>query len=179
MKETAVARRYAKAFAEKYSKEPGSLETVLSELRGFAEVFETNRQLRVVMLNPAISQPEKISVLDGILEKMGAGGKAKEMLAHVIVKNRLALVERMADEFEKISFEILGRVRVDVSTAVELSDKEKQDLVEKLSAITSKQAVADITVDPSLIGGIIARVGSVMYDGSIKNQLKALRIGLE
>jgi len=179
LKETAVARRYAKAFAEKYAKEPESLKTVLSELREFAEVFETSRQLRVVMLNPAISQPEKIAVLDGILGKMGASGKTREMVAHIIVKNRLALVGRMADEFEKISFEILGRVRVDVSTAAELSDKEKRDLVEKLSAITGKQAVTDITVDPSLIGGIVARVGSVMYDGSIKNQLKALRVGLE
>jgi len=178
LKQTAVARRYAKAFAESIG-EPAALQTVLAELKEFSGVFERSKELRTVMLNPAVAQREKEGILDGLIEKMSVDGKTAGVLRHVLEKDRMGLVRLITDEFERFSFEIMGKVRVEVSTATELTQQEVAELAGKLSALSGKEAVISLKIDPSLIGGVVARIGSVVYDGSIKNQLKALRVGLE
>ncbi len=178
MKEKAVARRYARAFAEKFD-EPKLLETISEELKSFAEVFDGARSLRTVMFHPAVGLEDKVGVLEGILRKLGASEQTSEVLIHLLEKGRLPIVRLVAEEFEKISFDMLDRVRVEVTTAAVISDSEKESLLKKLSAVSGKEAVINLKVDPSLIGGIVARIGSVIYDGSVKNQLKALRVGLE
>lgn len=178
MKETAVARRYAKAFTGKY-KEPALLEMMSGQLKEFAEVFGRERILRTVMLHPAVDIKEKANVLKEIARKLDASEQTAEVLNHLLEKGRLPLVKLVAEEFEKISNDILGRIRVEVTTATVISDSDRKILAEKLTAVSGKQAVIELKVDPSLIGGIVARIGSVIYDGSIKNQLKALRAGLE
>ncbi len=178
MKETSVARRYAKAFAEMY-KEPATLETMSGQLKEFAQVFDREKILRTVMLHPAVDLREKANVLREIARKLDASEQTAHALNHLLKKGRLPLVKLVSDEFEKISNDILGRVRVEVTTATLISDSDRKVLADKLTAVFSKEAVIELKVDPSLIGGIVARIGSVIYDGSVKNQLKALRAGLE
>lgn len=178
MKESSTARRYAKAFTETFV-EPSELEEVGRDLRAFADVFEESRQLRTVLLHPAVSLEEKRGVMQGVLEKLGAGMNARKLMDHVLDKDRLSLMPYIAEEYEKLSYEILGRVRVEVTSASPLSEDEVAGLSGKLSAIAGKEAVMDLNVDPSLIGGIVAKIGSVVYDGSVKNQLRALRVGVE
>lgn len=178
MKESSTARRYAKAFTGTFA-EPSELEEVGRDLRGFADAFEESRQLRTVLLHPAVSLEEKRGVMQGVLEKLGAGMNARKLMDHVLDKDRLALTPYIAEEYEKLSYEILGKVRVEVTSASSLSEEEVAELSGKLSAMAGKEAVVDVNVDPSLIGGIVAKIGSVVYDGSVKNQLRALRVGVE
>lgn len=178
MRETAVARRYAKAFAEMY-KEPALLETMSAQLKEFAEVFGREKSLRTVMLHPAVSIREKANALRKIARKLNTLEQTAHVLSHLLKKGRLPLVKLVSDEFEKISNDMLGKVRVEVTTATLISDSDRTTLGAKLTEVFGKEAVIELKVDPSLIGGIVARIGSVIYDGSIKNQLMALRAGLE
>jgi len=178
LKETSVARRYAKAFTQKYN-EPALLDTMSAQLKEFAEVFDREKILRAVLLHPAVDPGEKQSALKEIARALNASEQTAEVLSHLLKKGRLPLVKLVAGEFEKISNNILGRVRVEVTTAALISDSDRKILADKLTAVSGKEAVIEHKVDPSLVGGIVARIGSVVYDGSIKNQLKALRAGLE
>ncbi len=178
MKETAVARRYAKAFAETY-KGKDDLETVLTKLNTFADLFEDNKDLRTALLNPAISLGDKENIVKAIGQKIDMGDTAGAMLQRLLEKDRIGIVGIVANEFEKIALDMLGRIRVDVTSATELDQEAREELTKTLSSLAGKEAIINIKVDPSLIGGVTARMGSVVYDGSIKNQLKALRVGLE
>ncbi|VAX14714.1 ATP synthase delta chain [hydrothermal vent metagenome] len=173
-----MARRYAKAFTEKYN-EPILLDTMSVQLKEFAEVFDREKILRVIMLHPAVDPGEKQNALKQIARALDASEQTAEALSHLLKKGRLPLVKLVAGEFEKISNNILGKVRVEVTTAAVISDSDRSILAGKFTAVSGKEAVIEHKVDPSLVGGIVARIGSVVYDGSIKNQLKALRAGLE
>jgi len=93
-------------------------------------------------------------------------------------KRRMGIIRFIAAEFERISFEVLGKVRAQVTSAVELTAVEVDSLRGSLSDFSGKEAVMEIKVDPSLIGGVVARIGSVVYDGSVANQLQSLRVRL-
>lgn len=177
MKETAVAKRYASAFVE-VIKEPEALESTGRELGEIAKLFEESRILRNVILNPAIPAKVKQRVLDDVLEKSEVSDRTAGLVKLVLRKDRMNLLRDISEEFEKLSFQALGKVRVDVSSAMELTDDEREAVSKKLSAITGKEAVVSVSVDPSLIGGIVAKIGSYVYDGSVKNQLRALKVGL-
>ena len=177
MKDTVVARRYAKAFAEAFN-EPSALKTVGEELKELAAVFGGSHLLRNVMLNPAMSMDIKKNVLEELLKKSGASKGTVSAMRLILDKERVAILGEIAEEFEKISFEVLGKARIGVTSAMELSGEEKELISAKLSEITGKEAVISMDVDSSLIGGIVAKIGSYVYDGSVKNQLKALRVGL-
>ncbi|VAX21433.1 ATP synthase delta chain [hydrothermal vent metagenome] len=177
MKETAIASRYAKAFAESLGEGP-LLDNIRKELDGVAEIFEENKQLRTIMLNPAIPLSVKKNVLEDIGAKIGVTQGTLKALLLVLTNGRINILKQIAEEFEKLVFETLGRVRVEVTSAMELSEDEMAALGEKLTALTGKKAVVDMKVDRSLIGGIVTKIGSSVSDGSVKNQLKTLQVGI-
>jgi len=177
LKETAIARRYAKAFTQKFA-DPKSLEAMGKDINAFSEMFQADRGLRMVMLNPAIPPAAKEEILSDIMAKMGLSEPAKKALAHTLRMGRMGLVRFIAQEFERISFIILGKVRAQVTCAVELTEEEISGLRKSLTAFSGKEAVMEIKVDPSLIGGVVARIGSVVYDGSVANQLRSLKVRL-
>jgi len=177
LKDTAAARRYAKAFAATFG-DPAALEKAVAELAGFAGVVEQSRELRSVMQNPAVGEAAKTAILDEVLTRMGASATTARLLSLIRSRGRLALARRIAVEAERIAFERLGKTRVEVTSATALSDADRAELTQRMSALSGKEAVVTTRVDPSLIGGVVARIGSVVYDGSVKNQLMALRLGM-
>ncbi|HJM82370.1 MAG TPA: ATP synthase F1 subunit delta [Nitrospinota bacterium] len=177
MKETAVARRYARAFAELYS-DPAILEQMMAELSEFATIFEENKELRTIMLNPAISQQDKSAVMAGVLECLKVAEQTTKLIELLVERNRIGIIRFVSSEFNDIAFVVLGRVSVEVTTAVELTDSEMKELSNKLTKLVGKEAVITAKIDPSLIGGVVARIGSVLYDGSILNHLRTLRVAL-
>tara|TARA_B100000959_G_scaffold21478_1_gene20666 strand:+ start:77849 stop:78385 length:537 start_codon:yes stop_codon:yes gene_type:complete len=177
LKETAVARRYARAFAELYS-DPAILEQMMAELSEFATIFEENKELRTIMLNPAISQQDKSAVMAGVLECLKVAEQTTKLIELLVERNRIGIIRFVSSEFNDIAFVVLGRVSVEVTTAVELTDSEMKELSNKLTKLVGKEAVITAKIDPSLIGGVVARIGSVLYDGSILNHLRTLRVAL-
>lgn len=177
MKETAIARRYAKAFLEKFD-DRKSLETLGEELSSFSALFEGDKTLKVTLLNPAIPSKAKEEILTAIMGKMGLSKATKQALLLILEKGRMGIIRFVAAEFERISFESLGKVRAQVTSAVKLTGAEVESLRKSLTEFSGKEAVMEIKVDPSLIGGVVARIGSVVYDGSVSNQLSSLRVRL-
>lgn len=177
MKETAVARRYAKAIVEKYP-DPKTLEAVGKDLNAFSDLFEQTRFLKMTILNPAMPLEGKEAILEEISSKMGVSDPTKKALALILAKGRMGIIRFIAVEYERISFLALGKVRATVTSAMELSAEEKDSLQKSLSALSGKEAVMEIKVDPELIGGVVARIGSVVYDGSVANQLRGLKVRL-
>jgi len=177
LKETAVARRYARALVEKY---PAALdlEAIGRDLTAFSLLFEAERTLKMTMMNPSIPSGAKEAILAGVMGKMGLADPSQKGLALILAKGRLGLIRFVAAEFERISFQALGKVRAVVTSAGPLTDAEKDSLRKSLTAFSGKEAVMETRVDPSLIGGVVARIGSVVYDGSVANQLKTLRVRL-
>ena len=130
------------------------------------------------MLNPAISQQDKSAVMAGVLECLKVAEQTTKLIELLVERNRIGIIRFVSSEFNDIAFVVLGRVSVEVTTAVELTDSEMKELSNKLTKLVGKEAVITAKIDPSLIGGVVARIGSVLYDGSILNHLRTLRVAL-
>ncbi len=174
MKETAVALRYAKALADCFDNE--TLDKVSDELTEISTLVKDNRELRTVVLNPAIPLDAKQKTMGAIIKQANYKSETGDAVRTILGNGRIEIISVIAEEFEKLVFRALGKVRVKVTSAAKLSGDESGSLEGKLKSITGLDPVVDIDVDPSIIGGVVAQIGSVVYDGSIKSQLEALRI---
>jgi len=177
LKETAVAVRYAKAFIAVYKKS-GDLDRISSELSVMAGLYRDSHKFRNVIQNPAVSMKVKEGILDDVAKKAGFSEDTSSALTFLLQNGRAQIINEVAEEFEKMVFAALGRVRVEVTSADELTDSDKKAIAKKIKETTGRDAVMDTQVDPSLIGGVITKIGSNVMDGSVKNQLKALRVGV-
>lgn len=175
MKETLVARRYARALVEAL-KDASRLDPVGANLREFGELFESNAELRVALENPAIPMQTKKAVLDAVLEKLKMDALAASMMRLTLENGRIGLLPLVAEEFEDMSNAALGRIKVGITSARPLSPEEENSMKGALKKFTGKTAVMTVKQDPSLIGGVVVRIGGSVYDGSVKNQLKALKV---
>lgn len=177
MKEKVAARRYAKAMLEAFGR-MSDLDRLSRDFSALAKTFSQSRDLADVLQNPVFSHEEKSNILDDLLSRAGARDEIASSMRIILENGRFASVADIAEEFESLTFEALGKIRVEVTSAGPLSASDQSELVKKLSELTGKTAVMTVTEDKSLIGGIVAKVGSKVYDGSLANQLKALRAGL-
>ncbi|MBI5816440.1 MAG: ATP synthase F1 subunit delta [Nitrospinae bacterium] len=179
MKETAAARRYAKAFLDTFAESSaGNLDAISGQIRGVARAIADSHDLRSILLNPAVSDPQKRGILEGVMKAMNTGREASGAVLLALTKGRIGLLPEIAEEFEKLAFEALGKVRVDVTSAMDLSAEEEKELLGTLGKLTGKTAVLTVKNDPTLIGGVVVKIGSLVYDGSVSNQLKSLRVGI-
>jgi F-type H+-transporting ATPase subunit delta len=177
LKETLVARRYAKALLEAV-KDPSRLDAVSLNLKNLGGLLDTSRELRVALENPAIPMQTKKAVLDAILAKLNIDALAASMTRLTLENGRINLLPAISHEFDEMSNSALGRVNVGITSARALSPEEEKSVKESLKKFTGKTAVMAVKEDPSLIGGVVVRIGGSVYDGSVKNQLKALKVSL-
>lgn len=169
-----IARRYAKALVG-LAQEQGLLERVGGELKALAELLEASPDLRALLYNPGIRRDFKQKVLGALMERLGACALCRGFLSLVLDKGRIRYLGAVAECYQELADERLGRVRAAVRTAHALPPEAAQRLMAKLSEITGKEVVLDIKEDPGLIGGLVAQMGSTVMDGSVKNQLAILK----
>lgn len=170
-----IARRYASALADVVSKS-GETETVQAELRQWEEMFETNRELRGAFYNPAIAHTSKEKVLEGLIEKAGLSKTTANFLRVLLRNNRLSEIASINEKFESVLEERRGVVSADVISSRELSEAEREELRDSVAKATGgKEIRLNFEIDEDVIGGAITRVGSTVYDGSVKTQLELLK----
>ena len=99
----------------------------------------------------------------------------RNFLFILVDRRRTDFLDEMADAFETALDERLGIVRADVKSASALNDRQQSDLQQELSRVSGKQVRCDFSIDPALIGGVVARIGSTVYDGSVRSQLETMR----
>jgi F-type H+-transporting ATPase subunit delta len=170
----AVARRYAVALAD-VALEQKKAEAFKSELAEFVEVFYGSADLRHFLDNPSIDPKLKREATDKIASAMGLSTSIRNFALIVVDHQRTAMLREIERAFRDELNSRLGIAQAEVVSARELSQAEKRELVEALERRTGKKISANFQRDESLLGGAVVRVGSTVYDGSVKEQLERLR----
>jgi F-type H+-transporting ATPase subunit delta len=174
---SAISARYAKALADA-ALAPGNRtdpRQALTELRAFEQMVHASPELRNVLLSPAVPTVRKRAVIARFASTVPLSPMVRNFLFVVIDRRRGDLLGEMAAAFEAALDERMGVVRVEVRSAVPLDKGQQAALGQELSKVANKQVRCEFFVDPSLIGGIVARMGSTVYDGSVRTQLETLR----
>jgi F-type H+-transporting ATPase subunit delta len=174
---SAISSRYAKALADAVLA-PGSRtdpDKVLGELRAFKEIVDSSPELRNVLLSPAVPTARKRAVISRFASSLSLSTLVRNFLFVVIDRRRGDLLGEMAEAFEAALDERTGVVRTEVHSAVPLDQGQQAALGQQLSKLANRQVRCEFFVDPSLIGGVVARMGSTVYDGSVRTQLETLR----
>jgi len=176
MKSSTAAARYAKALFS-LAKEDLRLREVQEELEGLAKLLAGNAELRDALLTPLHPADERKAVLRSIGER-GHSRLLTNFLSYLIDQRRLVNFEGICDEFVRLANEDAGLMTAEVVSASPMDERRKDRLRRALSERTGREVRLEITEDPSLIGGAIAKVGDLVFDGSIKTQLSQLRATL-
>jgi len=180
---SAVATRYANALADVVTA-PGSSarpEEVLAELRSFEAALRSSPELTNALISPAVPPARKRAVVARLGDALQLSRIARNLLFVLIDHRRIAALEGVLHSFEIIVDERLGFARADVASARELTETQRTSLSSQLERMTGKRVRMRFSVDPALIGGVVARIGSTVYDGSVRGQLDTLgrRLGAE
>ena len=172
---TDVARRYADALVD-LAAEQNLLEQVSTELGGFGAVFGSSVPLTEALRNPGFSLEERQGVIEAILKLAGVEGITRNFLFLLAENRRLAGLSDIISAFEDRVDDRLGRVRASVTSAVPLGSEMLGEIEKQIQHLTGKdQVLLTAAVDPALIGGIVTRVGDMVFDGSIRTQLSTIR----
>ena len=174
MSGSTIAKRYARAFYE-IAAEESRLEKYYQELGSFSVIINENKDLKDFLANPVFDQNEKKSVVESILEKTDISGITANFLKLLADKQRIVILSDIVDCYRELMDEALRTVRASVKTAFPLSDELIQKLQQGLEAQTQKKVDMTVIEEPSLLGGIVVRVGDTVYDNSIRTQLNNIR----
>jgi len=171
---SAVSTRYARALVDVVT-EPGSgiePQVALEQLRQVAAMIAGSEDLRNALLSPAVSPSRKRAVVARLID---VHAKIRNFLYVVIDHRRVHEIPSMVEAFDVLLDEHLGFVRAEVSSAKALNDGQKSALETQLTRMAGKKAKLKYQTDPGLVAGVVARVGSKVYDGSVRGQLERLR----
>ena len=172
----AVASRYARALVDVVLA-PGSRfdpVRVLQDLRSFEQALAGSVQLGSALASPAVTRSRKRAVMARLTQSLEISGVSRNFLLVLIDHRRLAELSGVIAAFEKMVDERLGKLKVEVSSARNLNQQQQSSLVRQLEAMTGKQVSLKLEVDDDLLGGVVVRLGSTVYDGSVKAHLEAL-----
>ena len=175
MTSQAIARRYAAALFD-VAEKSGTGDQVGRDLAELTELVTTHEDLGRLLASPAIPANVKANVVAAVID--AAGGMADEARRVVMMlaeRDRLALMGQLADAFGERVREARQIARADVVTATPLSAEARTALAASLGRVTGKTITIHEQVDPAIVGGVVARVGSTVYDGSLTRQLERLR----
>ena len=178
MKNLAIARRYAKALLL-IGKEDGKTETYREELAGFSALIERESALEQAISNPLYNAAGRKKVLKTVLEKLALSEIMKSFLTLLFDKGRFIYLSSINDFYQKLADELKGIARASLVSATELSSETVEKIRTTLSNRTGKEVILEVEEDPSLIGGIVTRIGDLVLDGSIKTQLLNMRESLK
>jgi len=168
-----VTGEYAGALAD-VALASGRAETLRQEVRSFVELEAASADLRNFLDSPAVSREAKQDLLGKLVGRMGASSELRNFLFVLVDHRRTALLAEIAREFETTLLQRLGVAEASVTSARELSAPQKQKLAGTLESVTGKKIEARYAVDPMLVGGLVVRIGSTVYDGSVRAQLERL-----
>ena len=178
MKNLAIARRYAKALLL-ISKDDGQTDTYRTELGGFAELLEQEKSLSEAITNPLYVASGRRNVLQTVVDKLDLTRTMKSFLLLIFDKGRIGFVGSINDYYQKLADELKGVARASLVSATDLSADTVEKIRVALSKKTAKDIILEVEQDPELIGGIITKIGDLVWDGSIKTQLINMRESLK
>lgn len=169
-----LATRYARALFELGS-EAGGIEVLLGHLETLATTYRENEELQDVLENPMTPHEARRAILAEIAERGAVGPVAKNTLLLLADRRRVRLLPAIAKRLREMVDVSRGVVHAEVVTAVALNDAFYERLRAQLERTTGKRVVLDRREDPSLLAGVVTRIGDTVYDGSLRARLDAMR----
>lgn len=177
MLKSAAARRYAKALFS-LAQEEGRIDSVRAEMAGLAKLFEESADLRAVLFRPLHRVAERKAVIAGVASRAGLSPTLRQFLALLLDHGRMGQFFEVGHELERLAAEAAGQLDAEVVAAAELAPDQLDRLRRALSARTQRAVQLQVRIDPSILGGVIAKVGDLVFDGSLRTQLGQLRATL-
>jgi F-type H+-transporting ATPase subunit delta len=169
-----IAKRYARALFE-IGEEQNSLLGLLKHIENVAALWNENEELRAAMTNPFVRFDTRKQIWSEVISRLGMPQAGRNFLNLLLDKSRIEELPAVARELGRLADRKQNRLRAEVVSAAPISDNSLMQLKSSLERLTGKVIVISKQEDPSLIGGIVTRVGDMMYDGSIKTQLDRLK----
>jgi F-type H+-transporting ATPase subunit delta len=174
LKGRAAARRYAKALMD-LAKRDDRVEETGAQLQQHHTVFQSNTNLRQILENPSVDADDKTNILRAILDRTQPTPLVRNFLLLLLEKDRLNQFDLVCQHYEVLANEELQRVVAQVTTATELGQAQRQAVIRKIADITHKTVILETHQDPTLLGGLVVRIGNIVLDGSLRGQLLRLR----
>lgn len=172
-----IARRYAKALFA-LAEEKGRVEPWLEALAGLEQAVAGSAELRDALANPVYAREERRAVALELARALKLDEEPRNLLQLLADRGRLESLLGVVDHFRALADQKAGRVRARVISAVPLADAAAREIAARLAQAARAEVILDRTVDPAILGGVIAQVGSLTYDGSVRAQLESLRRSL-
>ena len=173
-----MAGRYATALFE-LALESKAVDQVQSDLRAFDAMVGSSADLTRLVRSPVFSAEEQAKALSGVLDKAGIKGIAANFLRVVAANRRLFAVRDIIKGFNALVARHKGEVTAQVTVAAPLSDARLNEIRDALKAVTAKDVQVDVTVDPSIIGGLKVKLGSRMVDASLRTKLNSIKFAMK
>ena len=169
------ANRYAKALFDVAITENAELSKIAADLSEITELMTENPEFARVAVATAVPDAQRKALVAGISDRLALTTPVKKLLVMLAASRKLDRLPDLAEAFRERLLAHQNIVRADVTSATPLSPEKTKALAESLSKVTGKQVQLSVSVDPELLGGVVARIGSTVYDGSVKTQLQRMR----
>jgi F-type H+-transporting ATPase subunit delta len=177
MARTTAARRYAKALFS-LARETGRVVEVRAEVERLGRLIEQDAELRAVLLQPLYPAAQRRGVLRAVAERLGASPLFRNFLSFLVDQRRLVDWSAIEAEYARLADAAAGLTQVRVRSASPLSDAQRERLQRALERKAGGRVELEVEIDPTLLGGAVAQVGDLVYDGSLRTQLQQLRASL-
>lgn len=174
----AFVSRYANAFAEVVTAAKLDTAAIDAQLTDFLAAWDGSPELREFFENPALPASQKVGILDKLNATLKLQKELRNLIAVLISNNRIGQVAEVAQAYRSLLQQQLGISPAEIVTARELDSAERATLVEEIAKLAGSKIAASFTLDKSILGGTVVRIGSTVYDGSVRGRLERLKEAL-
>jgi len=170
-----LSLRYAHAFASVATASHLDTSAAQQQLNDFSGTLANSRELREVLMNPSIASDQKLKVLDAIAGRIGMFPQVRNFLAVIMDHQRLGELNEILTEYHAVADEQSNMAEAEITSARPLNDQDRAELEAQVSRLAGGRVRATYHQDATLLGGAVVRIGSTVYDGSIRAQLQQLK----
>ena len=171
----AFVARYARAFADVVAQFHLNAASVEQQLNDFLATWDSSAQLREVFEDPSVPAKQKVAVLDKMKDGLGLAPQVRNLLAVLIDHDRISGIHEVVAEYRKEMQQRLGIIQAEVITARQLSVADKSTLLAHVAELAKGRVEASFKLDASILGGVVVRIGSTVYDGSVLGRIERLK----
>jgi len=169
------ANRYAKALFDVALEEKADLDRIDKDLSEITEILRENTELMSAVDWANVPDAARQAVMENVLDKIGVAAPVKKLLVLLTGQRKLVYLQDLAEAYRERLLAHQNVVRAEVTSAAPLSPEKTASLADSLSKVTGKKVELSVSVDPELLGGVVAKIGSTVYDGSVRTQLARMR----
>jgi F-type H+-transporting ATPase subunit delta len=170
--------RYARAFADVVSEEKLDTAALDRQMDDFLATWDGSVELRALFANPAVAVEQKVAVLDKLNATLGLQKQSRNLLAVLIKNDRIGEVREVIEAWRAEMQERQGIRQVEIVTARELNEQDRTGLVAGVGKLAGGRVQANFKLDKSILGGTVVRIGSTVYDGSLRGRLERLKAAI-